>query len=455
MKYRVGLAVFILLSTLSKAQTLNNRSGLSFSDFEYNKVPLKFYAVRGNQVLPSRFSLKQYCPKPLNQLDFNTSASWAASYGALTILKAIDNGWKGDEITRNACSPLFPYFKAKPDTADCYTDISLVKILSSLEEYGTTNYVDVPSRCLTYSTPGMESSALKNKIAEYARLFAVDDPKEKKLKAVKSTINENIPVVILMHTPPSFSFAQEFWQPRENYNDQLPGQAMTVIGYDDTKFGGAFEVMNSWGAEWGNAGFMWIRYDDFVEFVRYALDLYVIPSHGDTDQLGGSIELRLTEDYSPMEVTMLTPGYYKIAKSYPSGTFFSIKVNNEEPSFIYAFASDLTNVIVPFFPPNYTSAALARAASFYIPDESTPIQIDETVGTDYLCVLFSKRELNQTAIFDAYSSSSGTFNERMHAILKNDLIDPSKITFNSSSISFDMASSKKSIVMVIVEHEHH
>ena len=32
--------------------------------------------------------------------------------------------------------------------------------------------------------------------------------------------------------------------------------AMTIIGYDDNKYGGAFEVMNSWGEAFGNKGFV-------------------------------------------------------------------------------------------------------------------------------------------------------------------------------------------------------
>ncbi len=48
---------------------------------------------------------------------------------------------------------------------------------------------------------------------------------------------------------------------------------MCVIGFDDNKGGGAFEVMNSWGEDWGNNGFFWITYDDFTKHVNdcYAL----------------------------------------------------------------------------------------------------------------------------------------------------------------------------------------
>ena len=48
---------------------------------------------------------------------------------------------------------------------------------------------------------------------------------------------------------------------------------MCLIGYDDKKGGGSFQIMNSWGADWGDKGFFWIKYEDFPLHVKecYAL----------------------------------------------------------------------------------------------------------------------------------------------------------------------------------------
>ena len=37
------------------------------------------------------------------------------------------------------------------------------------------------------------------------------------------------------------------------------GHAMVIIGYDDTKQ--SWLVLNSWGANWGNNGTIWLKYD--------------------------------------------------------------------------------------------------------------------------------------------------------------------------------------------------
>ena len=50
---------------------------------------------------------------------------------------------------------------------------------------------------------------------------------------------------------------------------------MVVVGYDDYKNGGSFEVMNSWGPEFGDNGFVWIKYTDVKKYLDegYVLEM--------------------------------------------------------------------------------------------------------------------------------------------------------------------------------------
>lgn len=443
----------VLLPYFASAQE-KYRLGLKFSEFEYNKVPKRYFSVRGTRSMPQQFSLKQFCPKPLSQLDLPTSSGWAVSYAAFTIIKAEQNQWTGDEITRNASAPMYPYYKALSTVGNNPDDVTLSRVIDALKTYGTPSYVELPSRGPRVVSQSLIDKASVNRISEYARLFDKYDPASKKVTAIKTTLNEQLPVIVSMHIPNSFFYAKEFWKPREEFSKDIPGHALTVVGYDDTKYGGAFEVMNSWGTDWGNDGFMWIPYDDFIEFTEEAYDIYLIPGKSSGVELGGGIDLTLVQGQSPMEIEQLSPGYYKIAKSYPSGTQFTIKINNDSPAFIYAFGSDLTEEIVPFFPPTYTSAALSKATSFYIPDANTPIEIYGEAGTDYLCVLFSKEDLDITSIFDTMIATSGDFKHKVTTALNNNLVDPSEIRFEPKEVKFKMKESNKAVVVLIVEHEH-
>ena len=66
------------------------------------------------------------------------------------------------------------------------------------------------------------------------------------------------------------------WAPK--YGENLTeAHAMCVVGYDDNRYGGSFEVMNSWGNKYGDNGFVWIKYADFAKLVYEA---YVIYTNG-------------------------------------------------------------------------------------------------------------------------------------------------------------------------------
>jgi hypothetical protein len=93
------------------------------------------------------------------------------------------------------------------------------------------------------------------------------------LNNVKEALNHEYPVVIGVELRKSFNKEQMkgtgLWKPTND--EKAEGHhAMCVIGYDDTKFGGSFEVMNSYGADFGDNGFVWIRYADFKKYVKEA-----------------------------------------------------------------------------------------------------------------------------------------------------------------------------------------
>jgi C1A family cysteine protease len=51
------------------------------------------------------------------------------------------------------------------------------------------------------------------------------------------------------------------------------GHALVIVGYDDeTKL---FEVRNSWGENWANGGYAYIRYSDMKKLIWYE-DSYAV-----------------------------------------------------------------------------------------------------------------------------------------------------------------------------------
>ena len=458
---KLGIFFVLVLSTgILKAQ---NRTGLSFDDPQYNGTQSQATLIRGDYTpLPLSASIKEYCPKPLSQRMENTSPGWAAAYGARTILEAKRRNIKDPlEIRSISFSPVFNYFMAKPvNVEDCSVPVKLPDVLESMKFYGVPKYVDFRKSCPSELSDDVYALAAENRITDYYKLFDTDASRDDKVESVKRSLSKGSPVVIGMSIGGSFqSVRGEFWQPREVLNmEEQPGHALVVVGYDDTKFTGAFEVMNSWGSDWGNDGFMWIRYKDFAEFTRYGFELFVLSgSNPDAVDLAGEVEIPLLSGGN-MGFNLLNEneGYYKTLQPYGANTEFKVLVTSLESSFVYIIGSDQTEEIYALFPEPGVSAALPYKNSHVIlPNENEFWYIDEIPGTNYLCIIFSKEELWMAELEQKLNSLKGKqFKDKVYVTFHDKAILPENVEFESNKIKFEGRSKGKSLVAIMIEIEH-
>ncbi|MES9861878.1 MAG: C1 family peptidase [Candidatus Thiodiazotropha sp. LLP2] len=91
---------------------------------------------------------------------------------------------------------------------------------------------------------------------------------------MKAALANRNPVVVGIYIYPQFN---NLVGPNSVYNsdDGEPsgGHAVTIVGYDDNRFGGAFKVINSWGTSWGDNGFFWLPYNSIANLMIHALVL--------------------------------------------------------------------------------------------------------------------------------------------------------------------------------------
>ncbi|MEM6800894.1 MAG: C1 family peptidase [Bacteroidota bacterium] len=253
--------------------------GLEFDDKAYYEQALDYDILRGSKQskLPPSVSLKAYAPTPKDQGSYNNCVAWASAYAARGIMEAYKRKVTNKEIIqRNAFAPGFIYKLIAP-TNSCYEPTSIELALKVMQEKGAAKYTDVNQVCPQSLSRKAYASASRFKIKDYKRLFYYKEPATEKIQSIKQALSEAKPVIVGMRCTPSFEHADgyDLWKPKESKNTHnFFGHAMCILAYNDSKYGGAFQIMNSWGTRWGNKGFIWVRYQDFTNFVKYAFVMY-------------------------------------------------------------------------------------------------------------------------------------------------------------------------------------
>lgn len=477
-KYRLYIIVVFVLACI----TINaQEQGLGcVYDHEIDgKVPLRpRLMTRDYTVLPKKYSLKQYCPMPKSQGQFGTCTAWSTTYAARTICEAVSNGWTNkDSITKEAFSPIFIY-KQLNHQPGCNEGASVAGALGLLKSKGTPKFRSFDVLCADFIPNNLYTEASNYKIDDYTTLF--DDYSgfvNDKVSSVKKALSEGHPVVFAMNVYKSFDNSSVLWS---GVKDVKRGaHAMCVIGYDDEKYGGAFEIMNSWGTYWASDGYVWIKYEDFRNNAEYAYDVYLkkkvqpnplpnpipdpepVPTpkpiqkkysmSGDmwvVERDGEGIPLVINDDESDIP-------YYYITEDYPSGKKFWIVVSNHEPAWVYVIASDMQNQVTKLFPYADNISAYLNYSDNYIaiPDETHDFELDTTPGIDYFCVLYSQEELNINNIVDEISRANGTFYDKLKTVLGNKLVTKEDIRYIQNDIGFS-AKTDFPVVPLVVEISH-
>lgn len=431
--------------------------GCVFDKERYEKVPASApLMTRDFTSLPRSYSLKKYTPYPKSQGSQGSCTGWSSTYAARTIVYAIQNNITDkSRITQHAFSPSYVYNQVKV-SSDCSRGAYINDALDILKNQGSAKLTDFPYECNRSIGYSDKTKASSFKITGYKRLSGYGSSI---LPIIKKSLSEKKPVVFSLKCYSSFSNAKESWN---GVQDNMRGyHAMTVIGYDDTKLGGAFEIMNSWGPYWGNGGYTWIKYSDFTRNLSEAYEMIEeFKSSPAKPDLSGELTI-VKADGSNMGARLQTysskkQGIYKITQPQYSGTNFRIQFSNNEPAYVYMLGSDLTTNVDVIFPYNdqMSPALTYKSSNVAIPSEKHFIQMDTKKGTDYLCILYSKRALDINSIKRQIANSYGTFHERLNRVLSDKMVLKSDVNFDSNKIKFKATSKGKSVVAMVVEIDH-
>ncbi|KEZ93219.1 hypothetical protein IL45_13955 [Nonlabens ulvanivorans] len=240
-------------------------------DYNFNTDKLLDNLIIPN-TLPSSFDLSPLLPPVGNQGRQGSCTSWAITYYLKSFQEQIETGLPYSE--HNIMSPAYSYNQL---TQGICEGTSITATLEILKEKGAVSmqsfpYLDYSCNIQPNSFQNTEASA--NKISDYKYLSGSN-----MLLEMKTLLNEQKPIIISAYLDSQFGIVDQFGLSayREHpvdYSSSGSCHAMLVIGYSDNY--NAFKVVNSWGEDWGDDGFVWIDYAAFVNVTNTNADFKVI-----------------------------------------------------------------------------------------------------------------------------------------------------------------------------------
>lgn len=455
MHLSTGFALFVLIFanySLFAQTRFAYGTGCLYDSARYANVPLTAPLMRGGEI-PVAHSLREYCPTPMNQGMYGTCTAWASAYAARSILL----GLRGDS-PKHTFSPSYIYNQIRL-LEGCDYGVYIADALELLKNEGCVPYSDFGYDCEKPVTAAHKKKAKSFVIKDFKKLFVRSGTVDLNsfILPVKKALSENKPIVISIKCWASLENAKDLWEPAEN-DEQRGYHAVTVVAYDDNLYGGAFQIMNSWGLKWGRGGFTWIKYKDFQENCMEAYEPVDFPYNPNVPSIaiGGDMVFKKA-DNTEMNVNW-NKKYYQMNETHYTGTAFQFFVSHLSPTYLYAIGTDLSGKCSLLFPYDKSVSPLLshRQGTLAFPDEKYYIRLDEQKGKDYICILYSQQALDIKAIMEKMERIQGDIDVRLSQAVGKDLLANS-VQYDRKKASFQARIStqaKNQIVPLIVEIKH-
>lgn len=427
--------------------------GADFSAEKYDSVLMYAPLASGRNTMPSQASLLRYAPKRLNQGEQGSCVGWASAYAARSILHNQANGSSGA-----AFSPSFLYNHIAlrgcqgsylPEAMEFMRKVGALPL-----EYFPYN----PNVCRQRASQQEAQQASRYRINNYDRLTMGPNDPRPDIKGIREHLAQGGPVVIGMQVGQSFMqgmMGRKIWQPtRSDYNmSNMGGHAMTVIGYDDNYSGGAFQLMNSWGPQWGQNGVGWVSYKDFNHFTKEAFGIYSMGQASDPNGTKLAMKFGFVNTASGKFIPMREAGgnVFRSQGSIRKGDKFKVAVNNSAPCYIYMFGEETDGSSYVLYP--YTakhSPYFGVMGSRLFPDDHSLVA-DNLGETDRVAIIFSKKELDWNLLNTFINrSKQRSYNAKVQEALGNNAIKNASFRAGES-IEFSADVSTQPALGVVME----
>jgi C1A family cysteine protease len=273
MKKNYLLFAFLFVFSQLTYSQFNYPSGLLPAEKEkYDALPKFEVSTRGDLSKAVDFS-KQFPPAG-NQGKQNSCAAWAVAY-VFSYLDNSGNASYPDDFTSEIYDKIYsPSFIYNLINQGYNFGVSFEKVFYVLKNIGCVKLKEMPYDEKDFChkpTDEMIKKAYNNRIKNWYIGSTINADN------FKMTINEGYPIIIGTAIDADFiekginysATGPYIWKAyKEDICNDIGYHAMVITGYDDAL--NAFKVLNSYGKNWGNSGYVWINYDFISTCVKEA-----------------------------------------------------------------------------------------------------------------------------------------------------------------------------------------
>lgn len=517
MNHRFLLLLLCMICRFMAASQQKYPTGLILDDAAYEALPFASDNIKfdlGQKSFESSVDLSVYCPAIRHQGDIASCVGWSLGYGAMTIERAIQNGWTDKRlITQNANSALFVFNQVSQ--GNCAGGINMPQALQVLQEKGnclSSEFDHEINDCTREITPDLWEKAQKFKIEDFVPIIKLNAPQQDKIGMVKLALSQKKPVAVGVVLRANFYHIKSGdpdWNVNLGDTTYAGGHAMLVVGYDDNRFGnpvrpvpddmrGAFKIMNSWGDQWAEKGFVWVRYAHFAQICRHAYVIQVpegnsidlskpLPAAGTRDktelpaplpqqkqgQLSGVFGFRryvVEKDTFEEAKIDWKNGIYELTGTSKIDDQFQLYVKSGfDNGYIYVLSVDASGKGEVHFPRSheyndrftgYNESALlfGSGSELTIPAEDKVLVLKQK-GPDYLVALFASQKINPADIRQlgkVLAANKETLPQTLNEILNKYVVPLKDIRYRQSEMGFDAtAGNTGKIVPIVLKVEVH
>jgi hypothetical protein len=336
-----------------------------------------------------------------------------------------------------------------------------------------------PNNCILLPTYKEAEKAKDIKILTKVPVLDGNDSKEIKISKVIKSIDALKPVIIGLKLRTSFDYVSSngLYAPKinEKYLDRKDpsgtdnaseaGHALCIIGYDNENK--RFEVMNSWDTTWGNKGFFYLSYDDFIKDVDEAYKIIISKNIYNRKIQGDFNLLKYTQTNNKGEniFKSLNPYFgadysYYLNSELKKDDFFRMKVQNlVKDSYVYVFSYKPNKTFEILFPlhysdPKYNDLAFIpnNNVSFELPIDKQNGYTADMRGDDIMVILYSLKPLDDLSQkLQTIKYFNGDIWKWLEKNYKEELVNKDDINYSTFSMGFNSNVKSGSLIPLILK----